>query len=201
VGLSPRLERPLLRLVRRRPAERPRRQVRERRGRLRHRDADRALRDQRRCTGRAAVPRALHSRHAPHASVRGGLPGQSDQTPDVHDDAHALRPIPQRGDGGRGALPLEWPVPLRRARRGCRQRDERQHLGARRHPPQISQLTSAPNLYYPKGYHPQLLPEWPVTTDLVVPLTALPPKMLDSMGEAWRKKQENLEVLKKEGVQ
>ena len=58
-----------------------------------------------------------------------------------------------------------------------------------------------PNLYYPKGYHPQLLQEWPVSSDLVVPMKDLPPKMLDSMGEAWRKKQANLEVLKKEAGQ
>jgi ribonuclease BN (tRNA processing enzyme) len=57
-----------------------------------------------------------------------------------------------------------------------------------------------PNLYYPKGYHPELLQEWPVAGDLVVPVEALPPKMLDSMGEAWRKKQQNLDALKKETV-
>jgi len=57
-----------------------------------------------------------------------------------------------------------------------------------------------PNLYYPKGYHPGLLPEWPVAGDLVVPIAIMPPQMLNSMGEAWRKKQENLEALKKETV-
>ena len=45
-----------------------------------------------------------------------------------------------------------------------------------------------PNLYYPKDYHPELLPVWPVSTDLVVPIHALPPAMLKSMGDAWRKK-------------
>ena len=55
-----------------------------------------------------------------------------------------------------------------------------------------------PNLYYPKGYHPELLQEWPVSGDLVVPISQLPPKMLDSMGDAWRKQQENQAVLKKE---
>jgi len=57
-----------------------------------------------------------------------------------------------------------------------------------------------PNLYYPKDYRPELLPEWPVAGDLVVPMDVLPPKMLNSMGGAWRKKQENLEVLKEETV-
>jgi hypothetical protein len=55
-----------------------------------------------------------------------------------------------------------------------------------------------PNLYYPKDYQPQLLPVWPVAGDLVVPIQALPPTMLDSMGDAWRKKQQNLDALKKE---
>ena len=55
-----------------------------------------------------------------------------------------------------------------------------------------------PNLYYPKGYHPMLLPEWPVSGDLVVPVETMPPAMLNSMGEAWRKQQANLEELKKE---
>ena len=58
-----------------------------------------------------------------------------------------------------------------------------------------------PKLYYPPGYQPGLLPVWPVAGDLVVPMEAMPPAMLNSMGEAWRKKQENLEALKKEGVQ
>ncbi|MGA7459716.1 MAG: hypothetical protein WBW69_05795, partial [Candidatus Korobacteraceae bacterium] len=58
-----------------------------------------------------------------------------------------------------------------------------------------------PNLYYPKDYHPQLLPVWPVSTDLVVPVQTMPPAMLNSMGEAWRQKEANLEVLKKEAAE
>jgi ribonuclease Z len=57
-----------------------------------------------------------------------------------------------------------------------------------------------PNLYYPKGYHPELLPVWPVSGDLVAPMEDLPPAMLKSMSEAWRVKQANLEVLKKEAA-
>jgi hypothetical protein len=43
-----------------------------------------------------------------------------------------------------------------------------------------------------------LLPEWPVSGDLVAPVEALPPNMLNSMGEAWRKHQEYLETFKKD---
>ena len=48
-----------------------------------------------------------------------------------------------------------------------------------------------PAEYYPEGYHPELLEDWPVDGDLVVPLEALPENLKDSMGSAWRKKQEN----------
>ncbi len=46
-----------------------------------------------------------------------------------------------------------------------------------------------PDEYYPDGYHPQLLPEWPVGSDLVVPMGDLPAAMLQSMGAAWRQQQ------------
>ena len=45
-----------------------------------------------------------------------------------------------------------------------------------------------PALYYPEGYYPQLLQEWPVEGDLVVPLEAMPEDMLEGMGESWRLK-------------
>lgn len=51
-----------------------------------------------------------------------------------------------------------------------------------------------PELYYPEGYHPELLEDWPVETDLVVPLDMLPDSLKDSMGSAWRHKQKNLEA-------
>jgi ribonuclease Z len=54
-----------------------------------------------------------------------------------------------------------------------------------------------PDLYYPKGYHPELLQEWPVTGDLVVPVNLLPPRMLETMGDEWRKKQAYLEAQKR----
>lgn len=52
-----------------------------------------------------------------------------------------------------------------------------------------------PAEYYPEGYHPELLTEWPVEGDLVVPLEALPPALKENMGAAWRHKQENRKAL------
>ncbi|RLA50211.1 MAG: MBL fold metallo-hydrolase [Gammaproteobacteria bacterium] len=56
-----------------------------------------------------------------------------------------------------------------------------------------------PKKYYPEGYHPHLLEEWPVKSDLVVPLDTLPDNLKSSMGEAWRLKQKNLKTLKEQG--
>ncbi|MBV1916178.1 MAG: MBL fold metallo-hydrolase [Pseudomonadales bacterium] len=56
-----------------------------------------------------------------------------------------------------------------------------------------------PKKYYPKGYHPHLLEEWPVKSDLVVPLDSLPENLKGSMGEAWRLKQKNLKALEAKG--
>jgi hypothetical protein len=42
--------------------------------------------------------------------------------------------------------------------------------------------------YYPEGYHPELLTEWPIDDDPVVPVEQLPPALLHSMGEAWRQR-------------
>lgn len=52
-----------------------------------------------------------------------------------------------------------------------------------------------PDLYYPEGYKPQLLEEWPVDSDLVVPVEDLPPNLRNSMGDRWRQKVENQKVL------
>jgi hypothetical protein len=43
-----------------------------------------------------------------------------------------------------------------------------------------------PAKYYPDGYHPELMTEWPVESDLVVPVDVLPESMFQSMGENWR---------------
>ncbi len=50
-------------------------------------------------------------------------------------------------------------------------------------------------LYYPEGYHPHLLEEWPVDGDLVVPVEQLPESLKSSMGDAWQQKQKNLKIL------
>ena len=46
------------------------------------------------------------------------------------------------------------------------------------------------------GYHPVLLEEWPVKSDLVVPLDILPENLKNGMGAEWRLKQKNLEKQK-----
>jgi len=46
-----------------------------------------------------------------------------------------------------------------------------------------------PGNYYPDGYHPDLLTEWPADGDLVVPVESLPDSLLQSMGESWRDRQ------------
>jgi len=61
--------------------------------------------------------------------------------------------------------------------------------------PFVREQQIAPDLYYPKGYHPELLEEWPVKSDLVAPLDALPANLLESMGGAWRHKQKNQKIL------
>jgi len=43
--------------------------------------------------------------------------------------------------------------------------------------------------YYPEGYQPMLLEEWPVESDLVVNLESLPPALRAGMGENWRDRQ------------
>ena len=43
-----------------------------------------------------------------------------------------------------------------------------------------------PAEYYPEGYHPQLITEWPTDEYVVVPIEQAPPSMIDSMGQNWR---------------
>ena len=45
-----------------------------------------------------------------------------------------------------------------------------------------------PSDYYPEGYEPVLLTEWPVEGDLVVPLDLFPESLRDGMGQNWRAK-------------
>jgi ribonuclease BN (tRNA processing enzyme) len=55
-----------------------------------------------------------------------------------------------------------------------------------------------PALYYPEGYMPELLPEWPVEGDLVVPLEAAPDDLVDGMGESWRLREANRKALEEQ---
>ncbi len=50
----------------------------------------------------------------------------------------------------------------------------------------MREMEIPPEEYYPADYHPELLTEWPVDGDLVIPLEQMPPAMLASMGENWR---------------
>ena len=55
-----------------------------------------------------------------------------------------------------------------------------------------------PDKYYPKGYKPELLTEWPVKSDLVVPLEDLPETMKKTMGAHWRLKKKNENILEEQ---
>ena len=52
--------------------------------------------------------------------------------------------------------------------------------------PFIREMEVPPQEYYPKEYHPELLQQWPVEHDLVIPIEAMPPQMFQSMSAEWR---------------
>jgi hypothetical protein len=58
-----------------------------------------------------------------------------------------------------------------------------------------------PAEYYPPGYYPELLEEWPVEGDLVVPMEALPDNLKESMGAEWRLREKNRKVLEEQSEQ
>jgi ribonuclease Z len=58
-----------------------------------------------------------------------------------------------------------------------------------------------PKKYYPAGYMPHLLEEWPVDGDIVVPMDAMPEKLKDSMGAAWRHRVKNQKIIKEQSKQ
>jgi len=58
-----------------------------------------------------------------------------------------------------------------------------------------------PKKYYPKGYHPELLEDWPVEGDLVIPIEALPESLRESMGAEWRLRQKNQKILEEQSKQ
>jgi len=45
---------------------------------------------------------------------------------------------------------------------------------------------------------PELLEEWPVGGDLVVPVEVLPENLKNSMGDRWRQKVRNNEILEEQ---
>jgi hypothetical protein len=58
-----------------------------------------------------------------------------------------------------------------------------------------------PKLYYPAGYHPELLEDWPVDSDLVIPLDKAPAEMTDGMGAEWRLRKKNRAILEEQAKQ
>ena len=54
--------------------------------------------------------------------------------------------------------------------------------------PGIRESEVPPSDYYPEGYEPLLLTEWPVDGDLVVPLELFPESLRNGMGQNWRAK-------------
>ena len=66
--------------------------------------------------------------------------------------------------------------------------------------PFVREMQIDPDEYYPEGYYPELLEEWPVDSDLVAPVEALPENLRKSMGSHWELTQKNrkkLEEMKK----
>jgi len=61
----------------------------------------------------------------------------------------------------------------------------------------VREMEIPPEEYYPEGYHPALLTEWPVDGDLVIPEEAVPPALKQSMGEAWRQRKAYQAEMKK----
>ena len=55
-----------------------------------------------------------------------------------------------------------------------------------------------PDLYYPEGYKPQLLEEWPVDGDLVVPIDSMPENLQKSMSDRWRQRVRNRKILEEQ---
>ncbi len=55
-----------------------------------------------------------------------------------------------------------------------------------------------PKEYYPEGYYPELLEDWPVDGDLVVPMDAMPDALKDGMGTQWRLIEKNKKVLEEQ---
>jgi hypothetical protein len=61
--------------------------------------------------------------------------------------------------------------------------------------PYVREKQIDPKLYYPEGYHPQLLEDWPVDSDLVVPVENLPENLRKNMGAHWEYSKKNKKIL------
>jgi hypothetical protein len=57
---------------------------------------------------------------------------------------------------------------------------------------EIRDLEIDPKLYYPEGYHPELMQEWPVDRDVVIPAEQVP----DSMKKGMNTKQEYMDRMR-----
>jgi len=55
-----------------------------------------------------------------------------------------------------------------------------------------------PDVYYPEGYKPDLLEEWPVDGDLVVPIEMMPDNLKKSMSDRWSQKVKNTKILEEQ---
>jgi hypothetical protein len=64
--------------------------------------------------------------------------------------------------------------------------------------PIIREAQIPPEEYYPEGYHPKLLEEWPIDGDLQADLELLPEDFKDSVGENYNRKQ-RLQKAQEEG--
>ena len=65
--------------------------------------------------------------------------------------------------------------------------------------PFVREQRIEPAEYYPDGYKPELLEKWPVEGDLVVRMEDLPDNLKQSIGDAWRHKQQNQQILREQG--
>ena len=59
----------------------------------------------------------------------------------------------------------------------------------------VSEMQIDPDEYYPEGYKPELLEEWPADSDIVAPVEALPENLRRSMGGHWELTQKNRQAL------
>ena len=65
----------------------------------------------------------------------------------------------------------------------------------------IEGTSCEPYPHDPKGDHPELLEDWPVEGDLVIPVEKLHEALNKSMGQAWREREANRKVLEQQGKQ